>query len=128
MKTFARILKGVYHAPSSLSASARGLVDGLLQVKVAARLGSFKGGGDDVVGHGFFDGFDMGGLVNLTVRPPWRPQLSGCDDTSCFDIEAQTESFDRLTHEGDAAMPPLPPEEAAELEAKWDEVLTSFMR
>ena len=128
MKTFARILKGVYHAPSSLSASARGLVDGLLQVKVAARLGSFKGGGDDVVGHGFFDGFDMGGLVNLTVRPPWRPQLSGCDDTSCFDIEAQTESFDRLTHEGDAAMPPLPPEEAAELEAKWDEVLTCFMR
>ena len=128
MKTFARILKGVYHAPPSFSGSARALVDGLLQVKVANRLGSFKGGGDDVLDHAFFNGLDMGGLVNMTIRPPWRPQLSGCDDTSCFDIEAQTESIDRLTQEGDAAMSPLPPEEAAELEAKWDEVLTSFMR
>ena len=28
----------------------------LLQVKVAQRLGSFKGGADDVVGHGWFEG------------------------------------------------------------------------
>ena len=126
MKTFARILKGAFDAPPTLSREARGLASGLLQVKVSMRLGSFKGGADDILGHPWFESFDVDGLVNLTVKPPWRPLLDGCDDTSCFDIEAQTASFDRLATEGDAPMPVLPKEEADELEAKWAEVMAAF--
>ena len=121
MKTFASILKGVFHPPAHFSPSALSLVSGLLQVKVAQRLGSFKGGADDVVGHGWFEGLDTDGLVNLTVRPPWRPALSGPDDTSCFDMEGQSRSYDRLCREGDADFSPRDQgeESAEEIEDKW---------
>ena len=128
MKTFASILKGVFHPPAHFSPSALSLVSGLLQVKVAQRLGSFKGGADDVVGHGWFEGLDTDGLVNLTVRPPWRPALSGPDDTSCFDMEGQSRSYDRLCREGDADFSPRDQgeESAEEIEDKWAHVVACF--
>ena len=128
MKTFASILKGVFHPPPTFSPSALALLSGLLQVKVAERLGSFKGGADDVLGHSWFEGLDPNGLVNLTVRPPWRPALSGPDDTSCFDMEAQSHSYDRLVAEGDAEFEPTDQgeESAEEIEDKWREVLSCF--
>jgi len=129
MKTFASILKGVFHAPATFSPSALSLVSSLLQVKVAERLGSFKGAADDVVGHAWFEGLDTNGLVNLTVRPPWRPALSGPDDTSCFDMEGQSHSYDRLVAEGDVLdfSPADQGEESAEeIENKWRAVVAVF--
>jgi len=131
MKTFASILKGVFRPPETFSPSALSLVSGLLQVKVVQRLGSFKGGADDVMRHGWFEGLDTDGLVNLTVRPPWRPALSGPDDTSCFDMEGQSHSYERLVAEGDADFSPTlnsgeQDATAEEIEDKWRDVVAFF--
>ena len=105
-------------------------VGGLLKVKVSERLGSFKGGAEDILAHEWFRGFDMDALVNRMLRPPWRPSLSGVDDTSCFDIDEESEQaadFERMVREGERSWtPPADAAEAAELEQRWSDVVAAF--
>ena len=66
------------------------------QVRVAERLGYLKGGASDVMGHPWLASFDFDGLVNMTLSPPWVPNLSASDDCSYFDpdLRAEDESKD----------------------------------
>ena len=66
------------------------------QVRVAERLGYLKGGASDVIGHSWLASFDFDGLVNMTLSPPWVPNLSASDDCSYFDpdLRAEDESKD----------------------------------
>jgi hypothetical protein len=63
---------------------------------VAERLGYLKGGASDVIGHSWLASFDFDGLVNMTLSPPWVPNLSASDDCSYFDpdLRAEDESKD----------------------------------
>jgi len=113
MQTYQNITHGelskCYPESSSPTDEARALIQGLCTVKVAYRLGYLKGGASDVMAHAWFAGFDWDGLVNLTVESPWRPSLSSCEDTMCFDEAEGGQSLDGPTdkaHGGD-------------LEAKW---------
>ena len=92
MKTYQNITVGdlfkCYPDDSKATDEARALIQGLCTVKVAYRLGYLKGGAADVQAHAWFSGYDWDGLVNSTIEPPWRPQLSSCDDTTCFDDQS----------------------------------------
>ena len=85
---------------------------------MAYRLGYLKGGANDVMTHAWFgrSGFDWGGLVNLTLAPPWRPTLSACDDTTNFDDAGAGDSLDGP---GGKSFP-------SELEAKWMTVRNEY--
>mgnify|MGYP006931595074 FL=1 len=63
---------------------------------MAERLGYLKGGASDVIGHSWLASFDFDGLVNMTLSPPWVPNLSASDDCSYFDpdLRAEDESKD----------------------------------
>ena len=52
---------------------------------MAYRLGYLRGGASEVLSHVWFEDFDWDGLVNMSVAPPWRPQLKRADDASFFD-------------------------------------------
>ena len=99
MKTYRNITVGAldkcYPSGDKSTPEAKSLIKGLCTVKVAYRLGYLKGGADDVIAHSWFKGYDLDGLVNLTLPPPWRPQLHAFDDTQCFeDAEDSGQSLD----------------------------------
>ena len=98
MKTYQNITAGqllqCYPDDAKVSEEARELIQGLCTVKVAYRLGYLKGGANDVQEHTWFAGYDWNGLVNMTVDPPWRPNLKSFDDTTCFDDQADGNSLD----------------------------------
>jgi len=114
MQTYQNITHGelskCYPDSSTATDEARALIRGLCTVKVAYRLGYLKGGANDVMAHAWFAAFDWDGLVNLTVESPWRPSLSSCEDTMCFDEMEGTNSLD-----GPSSTRAM----GAELEAKW---------
>lgn len=96
MATFANILKGEVKYPpeeeDNFSDDCKSLIAGLLTLKVSDRLGYLKEGAEDLVGHKWFKGkIDWDALINLTVKPPWVPELKCADDTTYFDQEAMEE-------------------------------------
>lgn len=96
MTTFSNILKGEINYPppeeASFSDDCKSLIAGLLTPKVSNRLGYLKEGAEDLVGHKWFKGkLDWDSLINLTVKPPWVPELKSADDTCYFDQEAMEE-------------------------------------
>ena len=115
MTTFANILKGELRFPPEsecvFSTSCRGLITGLLTVKVPNRLGYLKGGAEDLIRHDWFaTHLDWDALVNLTIVPPWRPALKDAYDTSHFDSEgidecrqAQKDENELMLTAGEAA-------------------------
>lgn len=121
MATFSNILKGEVKYPPedecTFSEEAKGLIGGMLTVKVSDRLGYLKGGAEDIVQHAWFKGkTDWDSLINQTVTPPWVPNLKSADDTSYFDEEAQEECMEahKSAHTG-----PLNEEEASEWSHVW---------
>lgn len=113
MQTYQNITHGelskCYPESSAATDEARALMQGLCTVKVAYRLGYLKGGAEDVCAHAWFANFDWGSLVNLTMESPWRPTLSSCEDTACFDDADGSDSLDG----------PVGKAVADDLEAKW---------
>ena len=71
---------------------ARKLITGLLQKKTAKRLGSLKGGAEDVKANMFFgvtedtpEGVNWEALVNRSIDGPFKPKLVSDHDTGKFD-------------------------------------------
>ena len=98
MRTYTNITKGDLHGrfPKACGASqeARALVQGLLTVRVAHRLGYLKGGAKDVIDHPWLASYDFDGLVNLTIVPPWLPNLTAADDTQYFEADDVDDEMD----------------------------------
>jgi serine/threonine protein kinase len=83
---FRRILREPLKLPEELSPAARGLLSRLLVKDPRMRLGA-TGGADEIMRDPFFDGVDWHKLETLQIPAPWRPDLAGADDASCFDRE-----------------------------------------
>jgi ABC-type uncharacterized transport system ATPase subunit len=77
--TTMKILTG-YLAPTAGTSRIAGHDMSTDRLAGAERLGYLKGGASDVIGHSWLASFDFDGLVNMTLSPPWVPNLSASDD------------------------------------------------
>jgi serine/threonine protein kinase len=94
--------------------ASRELLERLLTVDVAQRLGMARKGIADVKEHAFFGQLDWEALLHKRVPAPWSPKLVGTSDTSRFPP----------MHEGSAAIEesePLSEHEARRVDALFDE-------
>ena len=82
---FENIKNSKLELPPSLSSDAKNLLRGLLTKDPTKRLGSGESDVEDIKRHPFFKSIDWGKLQRGEVNPPWRPQISGSNDTSQFD-------------------------------------------
>ena len=110
-------LSSCYPRDSTVTNTARTLIQGLCTVKVAYRLGHLKGGAQDVMAHPWFEGYDWDGLVNLTEEPPWRPALKSFDDTACFGEPPKGVSLDG---------PTVPKAHSEELQERWQILMEEY--
>ncbi|KAK3251619.1 cGMP-dependent protein kinase [Cymbomonas tetramitiformis] len=69
----------------NLSVKCKDLMKKLLVKNPAKRLGSLKGGVNDIKNHPWFADFDWESLSNRTYKPPYVPHLDNPEDTSHFE-------------------------------------------
>lgn len=84
--TFRRTLSGRFYVPNFISAEAADLIYKLLQVNPERRLGSGRGGAEDIKHHRWFAQVDWAGLKEKTIPAPIKPRLRNMLDTSNFDV------------------------------------------
>ncbi|CAG8507996.1 10205_t:CDS:2 [Diversispora eburnea] len=82
---YRRILFGKLKFPKGFfSDDAKSLIKGLLQRNSENRLGS-RNDAEEIKNHPFFANVDWDALYRKRVSPPFKPNVSSEDDTSCFD-------------------------------------------
>jgi len=82
---YRRILFGKLKFPKGLfSDDAKSLIKGLLARNPSHRLGTHHDA-EEIKNHPFFALIDWEALGNKQVSPPFKPNVSSDDDTSCFD-------------------------------------------
>ncbi|CAG8554242.1 1959_t:CDS:2 [Paraglomus occultum] len=82
---YRRILFGKLKFPKGLfSDDAKSLIKGLLARNPGHRLGTHHDA-EEIKNHPFFASIDWEALCNKQVSPPFKPNVSSDDDTSCFD-------------------------------------------
>jgi serine/threonine protein kinase len=86
-RLFEKIRKAELKYPASLSPDAKNLLRGLLTKDPARRLGSGPKDADDIKPHRFFERIHWEKLQHGEISPPWKPEISGSQDTSQFDVE-----------------------------------------
>ncbi|KAG7363046.1 serine/threonine protein kinase [Nitzschia inconspicua] len=86
-RLFEKIRKSDLNYPASLSSSSKNLLRGLLTKDPVKRLGSGPKDAEEIKPHSFFDSIDWDKLSRGEVTPPWKPKISGTQDTSQFDKE-----------------------------------------
>ncbi|MES1916214.1 MAG: hypothetical protein MHM6MM_008054 [Cercozoa sp. M6MM] len=82
-KIYEKIVKGTFKYPKHVDSSSRDLINKLLRADVTRRLGCGRGGVDEIKKHKFFKGIDW--QSHHTWLPPNIPQITGPDDTRCFE-------------------------------------------
>ena len=85
MDLFRAIVKGKYKMPKSIHGDGADIVKGLLNKDPYQRLGSFKGGVDDILNHPWFSSIDFDKLVNKDIKAPRVPKIKNPLDASNFD-------------------------------------------
>merc|ERR1711971_783914 len=73
--------------PSYVTSQAKDLLCKLLDKNPARRLGSGPEHGEEIKRNAFFAGVNWDALLNLQETPPFKPDVSGPDDTKYFDKE-----------------------------------------
>lgn len=68
-----------------ISPVAKNLLLGLLTPDLSRRYGNMEDGARDIKDHPFFAGIDFEELRKRNVEAPFRPELKGDDDSTCFD-------------------------------------------
>ena len=63
-----------------LSAEVKSLISALLTVNPARRIGSFKGGANDIKDHVWFQGFDFKALEARMMKVPYKPPAKSPED------------------------------------------------
>lgn len=82
---YEKILEGVLQFPSDFDPAAKDLVKRLLTADRSKRLGTLRGGSEDIKRHKFFRGVDFGTLAKKQIAPPIVPVVKSAGDTSNFD-------------------------------------------
>mmetsp|Transcript_607 Transcript_607/g.1608 ORF Transcript_607/g.1608 Transcript_607/m.1608 type:complete len:107 (-) Transcript_607:20-340(-) len=72
---FRKIVAGAYTCPSTFSPELVNLLSGLLERKVARRLGSGVTGSLEVKQHPWFAGLDWNALKEMRLPAPWLPDV-----------------------------------------------------
>ncbi|KAM6986884.1 cGMP-dependent protein kinase 1-like [Aplochiton taeniatus] len=87
MKTYNIILRGIdmVEFPKKITKSAANLIKRLCRDNPSERLGNQKNGVKDIQKHKWFEGFNLEGLRQGTIDPPFVPSVEGPLDTSNFD-------------------------------------------
>ena len=93
MALFKKICKGTFSYPRPKmgvtvglpSSDLKDLIDKLLVVRAAHRLGSLAGGDKDIRSHPWYSRLDWNNLVKKGYTAPWVPKLKDAMDSSCFD-------------------------------------------
>jgi len=75
MDMFRKIVAGAYTCPSTFSPELVNLLSGLLERKVARRLGSGVTGSLEVKQHPWFAGLDWNALKEMRLPAPWLPDV-----------------------------------------------------
>ena len=73
--------------PAELSEECVDLLKGLLTKDPTQRLGCGENGSDDIMYHPWFKIVDWDALVDYKIVPPFKPRLSGLEDTKYIDDE-----------------------------------------
>jgi len=71
--------------PYAINKSAKSLIKSLLKRDRTRRLGTLRGGGEDIQLHAWFDGIEWDDVVNCQIPPPTIPKVIDECDTSMFD-------------------------------------------
>lgn len=82
---FEKIKFGSLKLPSSLSAAAKNLLEGLFQKNPEKRLGSGKDDAKAIKEHPWFAPVNWTALYNKEIKPPFIPLVKTNDDISHFD-------------------------------------------
>ena len=102
MALFKKICKGTFSYPrpkmgvtvGQPSPDMKDLIDQLLVVRAAHRLGSLAGGDKDIRAHPWYGRLNWDNLVKKGYTAPWMPTLKDAMDSSCFD------NWDHLSKDG----------------------------
>lgn len=86
-RLFEKIRKSELTYPSTVSPSAKSLLQGLLRKDPNRRLGSGPGDAEEIKRHEFFHPISWEKLFRGDIPPPWVPKIKGSLDTSQFDKE-----------------------------------------
>lgn len=86
-KLFERIKRAELTYPSYMHTPAKEVVGALLHKDPHKRLGSGPSGGNEIKNSTFFAGVDFDAVYSREVTPPFKPDVSGPDDTKYFDKE-----------------------------------------
>lgn len=86
-RLFEKIRKSELHYPASLSPNSKSVLRGLLTKDPTNRLGSGPNDAEDIKQHPFFSSMNWEKLQVGEINPPWKPQITGNNDTSQFDPE-----------------------------------------
>ena len=114
MALFKKICKGTFSYPrpkmgvtvGQPSPDMKDLIDQLLVVRAAHRLGSLAGGDKDIRAHPWYGRLKWDNLVKKGYTAPWMPTLKDAMDSSCFD------NWDHLSKEsGPQGNEPSPQEQ-----------------
>lgn len=85
MGIYHKILSGKVYFPKYIDKGAKDLVKRLLTSDASKRLGSLKGGSDDVLQHKWFSSVDFDELENYAIPAPFKPAMKDDMDLSNFD-------------------------------------------
>uniref|UniRef100_A0A0N5ALS1 Ribosomal protein S6 kinase n=1 Tax=Syphacia muris TaxID=451379 RepID=A0A0N5ALS1_9BILA len=91
-ETMGMILKSKLSMPSFLSPQAQSLLRALFKRIPSHRLGYGPDGMTQIKSHPFFASIDWDKLLAREIEPPFRPTLTGTDQTHYFDPEFTKES------------------------------------
>lgn len=98
---YEKILAGQVHFPSHFDSPVKDLIRKLLTFDKTRRLGSLKGGGEDVKKHKWYKSIDWKELDARKGKPSIVPQVQHEGDTSNFEEYSDEEEEDRAPTEGD---------------------------
>lgn len=88
---YEKIMEGKLEFPSHMDVAAKDLIRRLLTADRSRRLGSLRGGGEDVKKHKFFKSIDWDDLQARKIEPPLVPETKGLGDTRNFDVYDEEE-------------------------------------
>jgi serine/threonine protein kinase len=85
VELYRKIVKARYVCPWDMSDDIVNIIGGFLTRDPAQRLGSLKGGEDDVLKHEFFSNIDFNELRHKALSAPYLPKIRDPLDASNFD-------------------------------------------
>ena len=95
--TYHKIMRGKYKVPQNMGRPGKDIISRLLVHTPSGRLGCWRNGTRDVMGHDFYKAIDWQALEQRKCVMPHVPQLKDKLDTSNFDSypEEDNSSWDR---------------------------------